>query len=161
MAITQAMTTSFKVEILQAYHAFGSVNPARSANTADTFKIALYTSGATLDQSTSVYTTSNEVTGTGYTAGGNILSVTPTPTSGLNSSSVGTAYLSFTNASATWSSATITAGGALIYNNTQQVGGFGRSVAVLNFGGDKSSTNGTFQIQFPTADANSAILRIS
>jgi hypothetical protein len=143
MAITQAMATSFKRELMQALHNFN--NPG-----GNTFKIALYTSSATLGASTTAYTTTNEVASTGnYVAGGNTLtSVTPT-TSGT------TAFTDF--ADTTWSSATITANGALIYNSTNA----NRAVAVLAFGGDKTSTNGDFTIVFPTADATNAIIRIA
>lgn len=142
MAITQAMCTSFKVEILQGVHNF-------TASTGDTFKIALYTSSATLGATTTVYTTSDEVVGTGYTAGGNTLTnVTPT-------SSGTTAFTDF--ADTTWSTATITARGALIYNSTDS----NKSVCVLDFGSDKTSTAGNFTIVFPTADASNAIIRIA
>lgn len=149
MAITQAMATSFKVEILDGIHNFGT-GVVRASTAADTFKIALYTSSATLDASTTAYTTSNEVTGTGYTAGGNTLTISVVPTS-----SGTTAYLSFSSTS--WTTATITARGALIYNSTQS----NKAVAVLDFGSDKTSTAGTFQINFPTADASNAIIRIA
>lgn len=149
MAISQAMATSFKVEILDGVHNFGT-GVVRASTAADTFKIALYTSSATLDASTTAYTTSNEVVGTGYTAGGNTLSVSVVPTSTGT-----TAYLSFSNTS--WTTATITARGALIYNSTQG----DKAVAVLDFGSDKTSTAGTFQINFPTADASNAIIRIA
>lgn len=142
MAISQAMCTSFKVELLQGVHNF-------TTSTGDTFKIALYTSSATLGASTAAYTTTNEVSGTGYTAGGNTLTnVTPT-------SSGTTAFTDF--ADTTWSTATITARGALIYNSTQS----DKAVAVLDFGSDKTSTAGNFTIVFPTADASNAIIRIS
>ena len=143
MAITQAMCTSFKQELMQALHDFD--NPG-----GNTFKIALYTSSATLDATTTAYTTSNEVATAGnYVAGGNTLSaVTPT-TSGT------TALTDF--ADTTWSSASFTANGALIYNSTNA----NRAVAVLSFGGDKTSTNGDFTIIFPTADASNAIIRIA
>lgn len=140
MAITQAMCTSFKVDLLDGEQDFG----------ADTFKIALFTSTATLDASTTAYATTNETTGTGYTAGGNTLSVSTTPTS-----SGTTAYISFANT--TWSTASITARGALIYNSTNA----NKAVAVLDFGADKTSTAGDFTINFPTADATSAIIRIA
>lgn len=142
MAITQSMCTSFKVEILQGVHDFTN-------STGDTFKIALFTSSATLDATTTAYSTSNEVSGTGYTAGGNTLTnVTPT-------SSGTTAFTDF--ADTTWSTATITARGALIYNSTES----DKAVAVLDFGSDKTSTAGDFTIIFPTADASNAIIRIS
>jgi hypothetical protein len=148
MSILQTATTSFKVELLQAVHNFGPTSP-------NTFKIALYTANADINASTTVYTTSNEVVGTGYTAGGNTLVISTPPTSGNNSSSVPTAYISFTNSS--WTNATFTARAALIYNVTQG----NKSVAVLDFGSDKTVSNDTFQIIFPTPDANSAIVRIS
>lgn len=142
MPITTAMPTSFKSELMSALHDFD--NPG-----GNTFKIALYTSSATLGASTTAYSTTNEVTGTGYTAGGNTLtSVSPT-TSGT------TAYVDF--ADTTWTSSTITANGALIYNNTNA----NRACAVLAFGSDKSSSNGDFQIIFPTANATDAIIRIA
>ena len=149
MAITQAMTTSFKVQILNGIHAFGT-SVVRAATTPDTFKIALYTSSATLSAATTIYTTSNEVPSTGnYSAGGNTLvNVAPT-------SSGTTAFLDFNDT--TWSNATITANGALIYNSTQG----DKAVAVLAFGGDKTSTAGDFTIIFPTADASNAIIRIA
>ena len=149
MAITQAMATSFKVEILDGIHSFGPT-VVRASTAADTYKIALYTSAASLDAATTAYTTSGEVVGTGYTAGGNTLVVSVVPVS-----SGTTAYLSFSNSS--WSTATITARGAMIYNSTQG----NKCVAVLDFGSDKTSTAGTFTIVFPTADASNAIIRIS
>lgn len=150
MAITQAMCTSFKVEILTAYHNFGTT-VIRAGTGADTFKIALYVSAATLGASTTAYTTSNEVaTGGGYSAGGNTLTISQVPTSTST-----TAWLDF--ADTTWSAATITARGALIYNSTQS----NRAVAVLDFGSDKTSTAGDFTIQFPTADSTNAIIRIA
>jgi|TARA_R110000803_G_scaffold70617_2_gene133567 hypothetical protein len=145
MAITQAMCTSFKQALLDGEMDF-------SSNTAQTFKIALYTSSASLDAATAAYTTSNEVTGTGYSAGGNTLTISTNPTNGGSGTTV---FLSFANT--TWTSSTITARGALVY----QSGGGNPSVAVLDFGADKSSSNGDFQIQFPTADATSAIIRIA
>lgn len=151
MAISQAMCTSFKVDLLNGKQAFGTT-VTRGSTTADTFKIALYTSSATLDASTTVYTTSNEVSssGTNYTAGGNTLSVSQVPTSTST-----TAWLDF--ADTTWSSSTITANGALIYNSTQS----DAAVAVLAFGGDKTSTSGDFTIIFPAANSTSAIIRIA
>ena len=149
MAITQAMATSFKVEILTAYHNFGTT-VTRAGTGADTFKIALFTSAATLSAATTAYSTTNEVSGTGYTAGGNTLTISQAPTSTST-----TAWLDF--ADSTWSAATITANGALIYNSTQG----DRAVAVLAFGGDKTSTAGDFTIIFPTADSTNAIIRIA
>lgn len=142
MAITTAMPTSFKSELMSGLHDFD--NPG-----GNTFKIALYTSSATLGASTTAYSATNEVSGTGYTAGGNTLTAVSPTTSGT------TAYVDF--ADTTWSSSTITANGALIYNNTNA----NRACAVLAFGSDKSSSNGDFQIIFPTANATDAIIRIA
>jgi len=143
MAITQALCTSFKVEILRAIHDF-------TASTGDVFKLALYTSSANLDATTTAYSATNEVGNSGtYTAGGGTLTnVTPT-------SSGTTAFLDFADISFT--SATITARGALIYNSSKS----NRAVAVLDFGSDKISTTGTFTVQFPAADASNAIVRIA
>jgi hypothetical protein len=149
MAISQAFCTSAKVELLNGIHAFGTT-VVRAATTADTFKIALYTSSATLGASTTVYSITNEVAnGNGYTTGGETLSVTGPSSSGT------TAILDF--ADVTWTTATITANGALIYNDTQD----DKAFAVLAFGGDKSSTAGDFTIQFPAYDATNAIIRIA
>lgn len=148
MAISQALCTSFKVEMLNGIHAFGTT-VTRGATTPDTFKIALYTSSATLGAGTTTYTTSNEVVGAGYTAGGNTLTTVAPTSTGT------TAFLDFNDT--TWTSSTITAAGALIYNDTQG----NRAVAVLDFSGDKSSTNGDFTIQFPTADSTNAIIRVA
>ena len=141
MAITQAMATSFKVQLLNGEQNFS----------ANTFKLALYTSSATLNENTTAYTGTGEVAATGnYSTGGNTLSVSVTPT---NSGNV--AYISFANTS--WANATITAAGALIYNSSAS----NAAVAVLCFGGDKTSTNGTFAVNFPTADASNAIIRLT
>ena len=148
MSLSQTATTSFKVQLLQGVHNFGPTSP-------DTFKIALYTANANLNAATTVYTTSDEVTGTGYTAGGKTLSISVSPTSGNNLSNVPTAYVSFSNIS--WTGATFTARGALIYNSSKG----SKSVAVLDFGSDKTVSNDTFQVTFPSADVNSAIVRIS
>ena len=150
MAITSAVCTSFKVELLKGDHNF-------TASTGDTFKIALFTSSATLGASTTDYSTSNEITntsGTAYTAGGATLtSVTPT-------SSGTTAYCDFSDVS--WSSASFTANGCLIYNTTTGTGtSTTDAVCAIAFGGDKTVSSGTFTIQFPTADASDAILRIA
>ena len=142
MAITQAMTTSFKQELMEGVHDF----------TTHTFKIALYTSSATLGATTTAYSATNEVSGTGYTAGGNTLTVT----GGAVSTSGTTAYIDF--ADTTWSTATITARGAVIYNSTATGN---PAVAVLDFGADKTSTAGDFTVSFPTADASNAIVRIA
>jgi hypothetical protein len=143
MAITQSMCTSFKVALLDGEMDF-------SSDTSQTFKIALYTSSATLGAATTAYSTTNEVVGTGYTAGGNTLTIAANP-----ASSGTTAFLDFTDT--TWTTATITARGALIYKS----GGGDPAVAVLDFGSDKTSTAGNFTIQFPAADASNAIIRIA
>ena len=154
MSATQAMCTSFKVEILNGIHAFGTT-VVRGATTADTFKIALYTSSSTMSASTTVYSTTNEITntaGSAYVAAGNTLSnVAPT-------SSGTTAFTDFADTS--WSTASFTANSALIYNFTQG-GASGKAVAVLAFGADKTSTSGTFTIIFPAADATNAVIRIA
>ena len=143
MAITQAMATTFKKELLFGAHDFDT-------STGDTIKMAMYTSSASLGASTTAYTSSNETSGTGYTAKGAFLtSVTPT-TSGT------TALTDFNDL--TFSTATITARGALIYTEAATSD---PSVCVLDFGGDKTSTNGDFTIQFPAADASNAIIRIA
>ena len=147
MAITQAMCTSFKDQILEAVHDFRTSG-------GDVFKLALYSSAATLDATTTAYTSSNEVANSGtYAAGGGSLTnVTPTTTGT-------TAFTDFDDISFT--SATINARGALIYNSTPTHTYTNPSVVVLDFGGDKISTAGTFTIQFPTADSSNAIIRIS
>ena len=156
MAITQAVCTSFKQELLQGIHNFTNGpggGTTTTTGTGNAFKLALYTSSATLDATTTAYTVTNEVSGTGYSAGGGALTnVTPT-TSGT------TALTDF--ADLTFSSATITARGALIYNSSTTAGTADRAVLVLDFGGDKTSTAGDFTIQFPTADASNAIIRIA
>jgi len=142
------MCTSFKKELLFGAHDF--------ANGADTFKIALYTSSATLDASTTAYSATNEASGTGYTATGNSLTNVDPTSSGT------TALTDF--ADTTWSTATITARGALIYNstpNTTSIALTNPSVVVLDFGADKTSTAGDFTVVFPTADASNAIIRIA
>jgi hypothetical protein len=143
MAITQAMCTSFKVEILQGVHNFGPSTP-------DTFKIALFTNSANLDASTSVYSTANEVASTNYTAGGLTLTVSTTPTSGGT-----TAFLSFSSP-VTWSGVSFTTRGALIYNATEG----NKAVAVISFGTDQTVSGGDFNIIFPAATSTTAILRI-
>ena len=137
------MCTSFKSELMTATHDF-------TTSTGNTFKLALYDNSASFTAATTAYTATNEVSGTGYSAGGGTLTnVTPT-TSGT------TAFTDF--ADLTFSSATITARGALIYNDTAAGD---PSVVVLDFGSDKSSTAGDFTIVFPTADASNAIIRIA
>jgi len=145
MAITSAICTSFKQELLVGTHNF-------TATSGDTFKIALFTSSATLGAGTTAFSTSEEITnssGTAYTSGGATLtSVTPT-TSGT------TALCDFADVSFT--SASFTANGALIYNSSES----NKAVASIAFGGDKTVTSGTFTIQFPTADATNAIIRLA
>ena len=143
MAITTAMCTSFKKELLEAKHNF-------LASGGNTFKLALYTSSATLDASTTAYSATNEASGTNYSAGGDALgNVNPT-------SSGTTGFTDFDDL--TFSNVTITANGALIYNDSQAGD---PAVCSLAFGGDKTSTSGDFTIQFPTADASNAIIRIA
>ena len=157
MAITQAMTTSFKAEILLAVHDFRNTG-------GDTFKIAMYTSTATIDANTTAYSATNEVTGTNYTAGGNTLT-NGGVTASNTSTSAGTGFTTFSNT--TWTNATVTARGALIYNNTPSANGTANTtltnaaVAVLDFGADKTSTAGDFTIIFPTAANTTAIIRIA
>ena len=141
MAITQAMCTSFKKELLEGVHNF-------LLSGGDTFKVALFTSSASLDAGTTAYSATNEVSGDGYSSGGNTLTKVNPASSGT------TAFTDFANT--TWSSSTITARGAVIYNSTDS----DKAVAVLDFGSDKSSDTGDFTIQFPTADASSAIIRL-
>ena len=149
MAITTAMCSSFKEELLKGQHDF-------TTTTGHQFKIALFTSSASLDATTTDYSTSNEVTGSGYTAGGEDLAKADQSVT-LSST---TAFVDFGDV--TWTSATITANGALIYNTTTGGGsGTTDAVAVLAFGGDKTSTNGDFVVQFPTADASNAVIRIA
>jgi hypothetical protein len=143
MAISQAMCTSFKKELMEAKHNF--LNSGGS-----TFNLALYTSSASLDAATTAYTTSNEASGTNYTAKGASLTRVDPTTSGT------TAFTDFSDL--TFSSATITARGALIFNDSASGD---PAVCVLDFGADKTSTSGDFTIQFPTADASNAIIRIA
>ncbi len=143
MAITQAMCSSFKGEVMQALHDFDVAG-------GNVFKLALYTSAATLGAATTAYTVTGEVPNSGsYTAGGGTL---------VNQGVVVSGTTGFTDfADISFTTATITARGALIYNSTNA----NRSVAVLDFGSDKISTAGTFSIIFPTADATNAIIRIA
>ena len=145
MAITSAICTSFKVELLKGVHDF-------TATTVDTFKIALYTSTATLGAGTTAFTTSNEITnssGTAYTSGGATLT-SVTPTSDSTTAVCDFADVSFTSAS-------FTANGALIYNSSES----NAAVAAIAFGADKTVSSGTFTIQFPTAGATTAIIRLA
>lgn len=139
--IVQTQCTVFKVNLLKGLENFNTGTPY-------TYKIALYNANADLDANTTVYTTQNEITGTGYTAGGNTLTLIP-PTS-MNT----TAYVSFQNT--TWSSASFTCRGALIYNSTTSA-----AVAVLNFGSDKTVSNQTFTVTFPAATSDTAVIRIA
>lgn len=138
MPITAALCNSYKQEILQGVHEAG-----------DAYKIALFTSSATLSKATTAYSTSNEVTGTGYTAGGATLA------SFAVTLDTDTAILDF--ADATWATSTITARGALIYNSTQS----NKAVAVLDFGSDITSTAATFTVAFPAASAAAGLIRIA
>ena len=145
MAIPSAICTSFKVELLKGVHDF-------TATTGDTFKIALYTSSATLGAGTTAFTTSNEITnssGTAYTSGGATLT-SVTPTSDSTTAVCDFADVSFTSAS-------FTANGALIYNSSES----NAAVAAIAFGADKTVSSGTFTIQFPTAGATTAIIRLA
>ena len=147
MAISQAMCTSFKKELMEAKHNF--LNSGGS-----TFQLALYTSSASLGAATTAYTTSNEVSGSGYSAGGGTLTRVDPSVSGT------TALTDFSDL--TFTNATVTARGALIYNTTTGSGsGTTDTVVVLDFGSDKTSTAGDFTIQFPAADASNAIIRIA
>lgn len=148
MTIAQSMCTSFKTELLDGIHAFGAT-VIRASTTPDTFKMALYTANANITSSTTEYTTDGEVSGGGYVAGGLTLSVNPDP-----AASGTTAYLSFDNAQ--WLSVSFTARAALIYNSTQG----NKAVAVLDFGSDKTA-GPNFTVEFPTANASNAIIRIS
>ena len=157
MAITQAMCTSFKAELMLAVHDFRPTG-------GDTFKLALYTSSATIDANTTAYTATNEVSGTNYTAGGGTLVNLGVVTSN-NSASTGTGYTDFNDL--TFANATITARGALIYNSTPSANSNANTtltnaaVCALDFGSDKTSTAGDFTIIFPTPTNTTAIIRIA
>ena len=145
MSINQTLTTSFKLELLNAVHAFGSIY-----RPVDTFMIALYAPPAVLSATTTVYSTINEISGTGYTAGGQALTIVTPITSGT------TAFLTFQNV--IWTSApSLMANGALIYNASQG----NRSVCVLAFGQIISSQNNTFTIQMPTLNVATALIGIA
>ena len=150
MAITSAICSSFKQELLQGKHDFDSSG-------GHTFKIALFTSSASLGASTTDYSTSNEISntsGSAYTAGGATLT-----NQGVSLSST-TAFTDFADVS--YTSASFTANGAMIYNTTTDGGsGTTDAVAIIAFGSDKTATNGTFTIQFPAADASNAIIRLA
>lgn len=144
MPIEQGATNQFKVGLASGQFNFST----------DTFKMALYTGGATIGSTTSAYTTTNEVaSGNGYTTGGNALTVSVAPTTGSDPSNT-TAYLSFSNV--TWNPASFTCRGALIY----KVGGGNPTVCVLDFGGDKTAVT-SFEVQFPAANSTNAIIRIA
>ena len=143
MAITTAMCTTFKKELLEAVHNFKNTGGS-------TFNLALYTSSASLGAGTTAYTTSNEVSGTGYTAKGASLTRVDPSNDGT------TAITDFSDL--TFSSSTITARGALIFNDSASVD---PADCALDFGSDKSSSSGDFTIQFPAADASNAIIRIA
>jgi len=157
MAITQAMTTSFKAELMLAVHDF-------RLTSGDSFKLALYTSSATIDANTTAYTSSNEVTGTNYSAGGGAL-VNSGVTATNTNASAGTGFTDFSDL--TFGTATITARGALIYNTTPSANGTANTtltnaaVCALDFGSDKTSTAGDFTIIFPAATNTTAIIRIA
>ena len=144
MPIDQGATNQFKVGLASGQFDFNT----------DTFKMALYTGAATIGPTTAAYTTTNEVSGTGYSAGGETLTVSTTPTTGSNPSNT-TMYLSFSNV--TWNPASFTCRGALVYNSSKS----NKSIFVLDFGTNKTVTAGTLTIQFPTADVNNAIAVIS
>ena len=150
MAITSAICSSFKQQLLQGKHCFVSSG-------GHTFKIALFTSSASLDATTTIYSTSNEISntsGSAYSAGGATLT-----NSGVSLSST-TAFTDFSDV--TYTSASFTANGAMIYNTTTDGGsGTTDAVAIIAFGGDKTASNGTFKIEFPTADASNAIIRLA
>lgn len=162
MPITQAMTTSFKAQLLLGVHDF---RPTGQAG-ADTFKFALYTSAANLDANTTAYTTSSEVSssGTNYTAGGNALTNLGVTATNINANT-GTGFCDFSDL--TFANANFTARGAMIYNTTPSANSNANttltnaSVAILDFGADKTATNGDFTIIFPTNDASNAIIRIA
>jgi hypothetical protein len=141
MILGQAQTTTFKLNLLKGLENFFTGSPY-------TYKIALYNALATINSETTAYTTTNEITGTGYVAGGKIL----VPTTGSDPSN-NTAYVTFANV--TWSPASFTAAGALIYNSNTNA-----SVAVLSFGGQKTAST-TFTIEFPAATSTTAVLRIN
>lgn len=145
MSIAQTTTTSFRVELFEAVHDF----------TTDVFFIALYTGTADIGPTTTAYTTIGEASGTGYATGGQRVYVTTLPTYGNDLYGFPTAYIGFGNT--TWNNASFTARGALIYNVSKG----NKSVAVLDFGADKTVTGTDFTVQFPVADPNSAIVRIS
>ena len=150
MAITQSMCTSFKAELMLADHNFNSAG-------GDTFKIALYNSDAILDANTTVYTATNEASGTNYTAGGEDLTNTGVGSTPINANT-GTGFTDFSDA--TFTNVNVTARGALIYNSTSSIN-TNAAVCVLDFGSNKTATDGDFVVIFPTNDASNAIIRIA
>jgi hypothetical protein len=153
VAIIQTITNSFKTDVLSGGMNFNIVNRALTLNTQDVFKIALYTSLADLDATTTTYTALNEVAnGSGYTTGGLTLTISQVPTTGGTPTT--TAYLNF--ADAVWTPASFSATGALIYNSSNA----NRSVAILSFGGIKTAVN-SFTVQFPPSGAGSSIVQIA
>jgi len=157
MAITQAMCTSFKAELMLGVHDFRD-------GSGDTFKIALYLSTADLDANTTAYTATNEASGTNYTGGGEDLTNTGVAATNINANT-GTGFTDFSDA--VFTNVNVTARGALIYNSTPSANGVANTaltnaaVAVLDFGSDKTATDGDFSIIFPTNDASNAIIRIA
>jgi len=157
MAITQAMCSSFKAELMLGVHDFRDVS-------GDTFKIALYLSTADIDANTTAYTATNEASGTNYTAGGEDLTNTGVNVTNINANT-GTGFTDFSDA--VFTNVNVTARGAMIYNSTPSANGVANtaltnaSVCVLDFGSDKTATDGDFTIIFPTNDASNAIIRIA
>lgn len=152
MANTQAMATSFKGELLNAYHNFSATNPARTINTADSFKAALYLASATVNATTTAYTVSGEVTGTNYTAGGVAITSWNAPTtSGTTGFTTPTASITYTNVTLSTAFDCV-----LVYNNSQG----NRSVSAHTFG-SQTVTAGTFTLTMPTNDATNALIRIA
>ena len=152
MANTQAMATSFKGELLNAYHNFSATNPARTVNTADSFKAALYLASATMNASSTAYTATGEVTGTNYTAGGVAITAWNAPaTSGTTGYTTPTASITYTTVTLTTAFDAV-----LIYNNTQA----NRAVSVHTFG-SQTVTAGTFTLTMPTNNSTSALIRLA
>lgn len=152
MPNTQAMTTSFKTELLNAYHNFTATNPARTINTADSFKAALYLASATVNAGTTVYSATGEVTGTNYTAGGITITAWNAPTSS------GTTAYTTPTASFTYTNVTLSTAfdAVLIYNSSQG----NRAVSVHTFG-SQTVTAGTFTLTMPTNSSTLALLRLA
>ena len=152
MANTQAMATSFKGELLNAYHNFSATNPARTINTADSFKAALYLASATVNATTTAYTTTGEVSGTNYTAGGVAITAWNAPTtSGTTGYTTPTASITYTNVTLSTAFDCV-----LVYNNSQG----NRAVSAHTFG-SQTVTAGTFTLTMPTNDATNALIRLA